>query len=232
MPIRINLLAEVQAAEELRRQDPVKRAIIGAVVLVVLVLGYAGMLVYQGIQKKNDLVARQQVWDGLRPKHEAIKRNDTLKVETDKNVEKVFAYSTNRWFWAPVLNALAQVSTNSFTTNIQVVKLHTEQVFAEAPEIKAGTNAVTKALIKYRPPGMIEINRIIITAKDFGRDTDANYNRLKIVLAEFPFIKAELEPGGSVKVLDWTRGAVDPMQPGSKGYMNFVLQCQFGEHFH
>ena len=35
MPIRLNLLAEAQAAEELRRKDPVKRAILAGVGFVI-----------------------------------------------------------------------------------------------------------------------------------------------------------------------------------------------------
>ena len=42
MPIRINLLAEAQAAEEMRRKDPVKRAVwIGGFVIFLVLLADA-----------------------------------------------------------------------------------------------------------------------------------------------------------------------------------------------
>ena len=42
MPIRINLLAEAQAAEELRRKNPVKRGIwIGGFLVLVVILWIA-----------------------------------------------------------------------------------------------------------------------------------------------------------------------------------------------
>ena len=44
MPIRINLLAEAQAAEDLRRRDPVKRSIYVAVCFVVMVLVWISSL--------------------------------------------------------------------------------------------------------------------------------------------------------------------------------------------
>ena len=44
MPIHINLLAEAQAAEELRRHDPVKRAIFIGISLVVVALMWSGMV--------------------------------------------------------------------------------------------------------------------------------------------------------------------------------------------
>lgn len=232
MPIRINLLAEVQAAEELRRQDPVKRAILAAVGLVVVVLAYAGMLIWQASQKQQHLAERQQTWNKLKPAYDAIKRNDALKVETDKKVEVLYAYSTNRWFWAPVLNAFAQVSTNAFATNLQVVRLTTEQMFLDAPPVKPVTNALGKVVTPARPAGVLEQNKLIITAKDYGRDTDANYDKLRLTVLEFPFFKAALEPGGTVRLVEFTKGTVDPLQPNARRFQNFVLQCQFGERFH
>ncbi len=48
MAIRINLLAEAQEAEELRRRDPVKRALWGAGFLVFLVWLWTGSLMLNG----------------------------------------------------------------------------------------------------------------------------------------------------------------------------------------
>lgn len=42
MPIRLNLLAEAQAMEEMRRRDPVKRAIWVGSLLVAVALAWAG----------------------------------------------------------------------------------------------------------------------------------------------------------------------------------------------
>ena len=47
MPIHINLLAEAQAAEELRRRDPVKRAIFIGISLVIVALMWSGMVAGQ-----------------------------------------------------------------------------------------------------------------------------------------------------------------------------------------
>ena len=55
MPIRINLLAEAHAAEELRRKDPVKRGIYGAVVVVSCVLIWALTLQLKIMAAKHEL---------------------------------------------------------------------------------------------------------------------------------------------------------------------------------
>ena len=55
MPIHINLLAEAQAAEELRRRDPVKRALFIGVSLVVV------SLVWSGIVEINAFLAQERL---------------------------------------------------------------------------------------------------------------------------------------------------------------------------
>ena len=47
MPIRINLLAEAKAAEELRRHDPVKRVIFVGALAVALTLVWSSSLQLQ-----------------------------------------------------------------------------------------------------------------------------------------------------------------------------------------
>ncbi|MGC3957234.1 MAG: hypothetical protein QM813_04480 [Verrucomicrobiota bacterium] len=54
MPIRLNLLAEAQAAEELRRNDPVKRALWVSVLLIALVLVWASSLQLKLIVAKRN----------------------------------------------------------------------------------------------------------------------------------------------------------------------------------
>src|ERR1700730_16783028 len=55
MPIRLNLLAEVQAAEEVRRRDPVKRVIWVAAFLVCLMLAWWSSLQVDAMQKRSEL---------------------------------------------------------------------------------------------------------------------------------------------------------------------------------
>ena len=76
MPIRINLLAEAQALEEMRRRDPVKRAIRLAVLLGVLILVWAGYLQTRILNVKSE-VSR------LQAQHQA-RTNDYRQVIANK----------------------------------------------------------------------------------------------------------------------------------------------------
>src|SRR5438309_750863 len=55
MPIRLNLLAEAQAAAEMRRRDPVKRALWLSGLLIALVLVWSGYLYLKSLVANNDL---------------------------------------------------------------------------------------------------------------------------------------------------------------------------------
>ena len=55
MPIRINLLAEVQTAEELRRRDPVKRVVVGGLLLL------AAMAVWSSTVQLKVMLANREL---------------------------------------------------------------------------------------------------------------------------------------------------------------------------
>jgi hypothetical protein len=55
MPINLNLLAETQIAEDLRRRDPVKRAIYAGSFLVVLALVWWSSLLLEVVIKRSEL---------------------------------------------------------------------------------------------------------------------------------------------------------------------------------
>jgi hypothetical protein len=232
MPIRINLLAEAQQAEELRRQDPIKRAIMGAVAIVVLVLAWIGMLIWQGMQKKGELTKFNAEWTRIKPRFDQIKLNDTLSANTQNKIEKLYQYSTNRHLWAPALNALSQVATNPFATNIQVTRITSEQSFGYLPAIlKPLTNASGQVITPARPAGVLERNKMMIFGKDFGRDIDENYTKLKEALADFPYFRSVLEAGGKgLRLIDVSSRVIDPSD-ATKSYQNFVIECQFAEKF-
>ena len=58
MPIRINLLAEAQALEDLRRRDPVKRASWAGLLLVLLVLVWISSLQLKAMIARGGIESR------------------------------------------------------------------------------------------------------------------------------------------------------------------------------
>lgn len=140
MPIRINLLAEQQAAEEARRKDPVKRALWIGSALVFLTIVWTILLHMNVKAKRSELVNLdadfKKVDEGAR-----FVRNKQAEVgDIERRVTSLERYSTNRILWATALDAFQKVTmeqikfrtlssnqryvtnpaTNLFTTNLSV----------------------------------------------------------------------------------------------------------------
>ncbi len=86
MPIKINLLAEAQHAEDLRRRDPVKRGIWISGFLVFLVLLYIAKLQLDVWQKQREYKQFEDRWHKMEP--------DFKKV-MERHFHSVFMFSMN-----------------------------------------------------------------------------------------------------------------------------------------
>jgi hypothetical protein len=220
MPIRINLLAEEQAAEELRRKDPVKRGIWIAGFLVALVLLWLLKLQCDIWFDQKDLARINGRWSEIKANYAAVTNNVTKTAEIDRELVALDRLSTNRFLWAPVLNALQKCVVN----NVQVTHFRGEQIYTKEEPHDIGSGATKKTI----PGGMVEKTSLFISA----RDTDANqqnYTRFKESLCNSEFFSKNLERRDGF-VLDGTLSApaADPADPG-RAFITFALASHFPE---
>jgi hypothetical protein len=224
MPILINLLAEVQATEEQRRKDPVKRAIWIASGVVLLVVVWIGYLQLQIMRLDNQVSLLDGEWARLKPKYDAVQANSGKIGDTDKKVHALQQLSVARFLWGPVLNSLGQSMTNG--SNVQVIRLATEQSFvAPPPAAKPPPGVLPK------PVATVEKVKLTLTAKDYGKDTDENYNKMREAIASFPYFKETLDKSKGISLQSLSPRSVDPVDP-SRSFVQFVLECQFAEKNH
>jgi hypothetical protein len=220
MPIRINLLAEAQAAEELRRKDPVKRGVWIASFLVCLVLLWLLKLQCDIWFDQKDLARINGQWSQIKANYAAVTNNVMKTAEIDKKLSALDQLSTNRFLWAPVLNALQKCVVN----NVQVTRFSGEQTYtAEAPH-DVGIGAAKKTV----PGGMVERTSLFIDA----RDSDANqqnYTRFKESLCNSEYFVKSLERRDGF-VFDGTLSAptADASDPG-RAFITFRLASHFPE---
>ena len=125
MPIRINLLAEAQAAEEMRRKDPVKRSIWVAGFVVFLVLLVSVTLQFKIMQARADVGAVQTSWKAIEKPFQEVNDQRNRKNEFEKKLSALDQFTTNRTLWANALNALQHTP----VPDVQLVRLRTEQSF-------------------------------------------------------------------------------------------------------
>src|SRR5687768_12025380 len=106
MPIRINLLAEEQAAEEMRRRDPIKRALYTGAALAGV------MLFWIGITQMNVMAARRELTDvearfkKVEDSSKEVRNNQTASGDLQAKIKALQRYSTNRLLWGTLLDAL------------------------------------------------------------------------------------------------------------------------------
>jgi hypothetical protein len=220
MPIRINLLAEAQAAAELRRKDPVKRSIWVASFLVCVILIWIGNLEWQIRLQKGDDNKVDADWKGMMAKYSAVTNEMTNAVVVERKLAQLDRLSTNRFLWAPVLNALQK----TVVDQVQVTHLRGVQVYASetAHDTGSGVNR------RHFPAGMVEKVSLFVEAKDLN-PSEQNYTKYEEKLCGYDFFVKRLERKDGF-VMDGQLGAltVDPVDP-SKQFQNFTLKSQFPE---
>jgi hypothetical protein len=223
MPIRINLLAEAQAAEELRRKDPVKRGIWVGGFLVCVVLLWIAKLQLDISFEHHDYNAVETDWKGKMTKYSTVTNEQSRIAEVERKLAALDTLSTNRFLWAPVLNALQK----TMVDNVQVTRLIGAQALVkeDGHDIGAGSSR------RHVPGGVVEKISLSIEAKDL-KPNDQNYTKYKESLCTFGFFAARLQRRDGF-VMDGILSplTVDPVDPG-KQFVTFTLASHFPEVRH
>jgi hypothetical protein len=141
MPIRINLLAEQQAAEEARRRDPVKRAALYASLAVVAVLLWSGNLQFKISGLKSEVSALDGRFKQIESNFLQVSNNNKESGLIRKKLESLQHYTTNRFAWASALNALQFVADDG----VRAINFSGLSVFKEEKAALVSTN-ITVAL--------------------------------------------------------------------------------------
>src|SRR5437879_2406861 len=155
MPIRLNLLAEAQAAEEMRRRDPVKRALWAAALLTSLMLAWSSWLQLKAMSASQELGRAQAQMGAFTNEYKQVLDNQRKADEIKQKLSALRQLSANRFLQATLLNALQQPSVE----DVQLVHLKTEQTYAYAEATKSRTN--DNRVLPAKPAAATE--RIVVT---------------------------------------------------------------------
>jgi hypothetical protein len=138
MPIRINLLAEQQAAEEARRRDPVKRALWVAGGLLALMLLWAGLLQLKLASAKGSLAGYEAKLQSVEENSKEARLNWSTASQLESRIANLQRYSTNRFFSADLLDALQQVALD----DVRIIQLQTAHAYSTNADSTFRTNLV------------------------------------------------------------------------------------------
>jgi len=229
MPIRINLLAEQQAADELRRRDPVKRATwVGGLIVGVMAV-WSGYLQVKLMAATSEATRYESEWKKLETAYKKVSANMEAAAEAERRWTALQTLATNRFLWANPLNALQFVMTT--VEDVQITALKTSQSYAITEAVKPSTNSTTGVVSRGKPGTSKEKVTFNLEGRDTSkeakdpakRSTDGVF-KLQDAINNNPYFKTNL-----VKAQLITRSP-DQIGPNNQRFSTFTLGCEFPEN--
>jgi hypothetical protein len=222
MPIRINLLAESQALEDMRRRDPVKRAIWVGVFVGLAMLAWSSSLQLKAIIARGKL---NQIESRLRSQtnefQQVLEAQNKLR-DANQKLAGLQQLSTNRLLNGNILNALQQTTID----DVQLVRLRTEHSYVPTDETKGKTNANGRVMAG-KPATVTEKISLTLDAKDSGPNPGDQVNKYQEAMADCAYFQTVL---GKTNVVRLTNiGTPQAGGDGSKSFVLFTLECKFPE---
>jgi len=215
MPIRINLLAEAQALEDMRRRDPVKRTLWVGAFLVIAILAMSSWLQLQAVIRKGE-VSRLEGEVAARAKEfKQVLDNQSKLADVSLRLESLHKLGANRLLYGTLLNALQQATID----DVQLVRLRTDQSYSFTEAVKAKTNSDNR-IIPGKPATVTEKVVVTLDAKDSGLNPGDAVNKFKQAIGECPYFQSVLGKTNQVRL-----ASLSPPQP----FVLFTLECKFPE---
>ena len=140
MPIRLNLLAEAQAQEDLRRRDPVKRVLWAGVVVVVGMLVWSSSLQVRALLEKGSTSSLEAQLASRTNQYRIVLENQQKAAEISQRLASLKLLAASRFLQGNLLDALQHVMVD----DVQVARLRTEQIYLHTEAVKGGTNTEGK----------------------------------------------------------------------------------------
>ena len=213
MAIRINLLAEAQALEEQRRRDPVKRCVLGGVVLILAMLAWWGSLTTKTIIVRAELSTLESGLNSRTNEYRQILDNQRKLGEGKQKLEALRHLASNRFLFGNLLQALQKTTID----NVQLVRLKVDQLYLLSEEVKGA---------KAKPAAATEKIVLALNAKDTSPAPGDAVNKFQDALATAPYFHQAL---GSASAFRLTNLSPPQTDPDGKSFVLFMLEAHFPE---
>jgi hypothetical protein len=221
MPIRLNLLAEAQAAEEMRRRDPVKRAMWLAALLIAMMLVWASSLQLKAIVANKDLGAVVAQMNLCTNEYKTVVEMQKKVAEMSQKLTALNELSTNRFLNGTLLNALQQTTVE----DVQLVHLKLDQTYLYTEGAKAKTNG--SKVIPATPPTVTEKTVLILDGNDSSATPGDQVTRIKEAIDSYPYFRENLDRANGVS---WKNSSTPQLSPETgKAIVTFTLECRYPE---
>jgi len=224
MPIRLNLLAEAQAAEDSRRRDPVKRAIFVAALLVSLMLVWSSSLLFKNMLASRAVNSVEGQMSKYAKDYKVVLDDQKNLDDLKQKLNALRQLSESRFLHATLLNAFQQANVD----DVQLVHVKTEQTYIPTEGTKGRTNGNT--VIPGKPPGVAEKIVITVEGSDASPNPGDQVSKFKEQLASIPYFREQL--GKTNLFILKAQSTSQPLPAASglgKNGVLFTLDCRLPE---
>jgi hypothetical protein len=222
MPIRLNLLAEAQAAEEERRRDPVKRAAWMGALLVVVILVWSSSLQLKAILIHSEVSHLEGQISSHTNDYRGILDAQNRTAEIRVKLAALQRLSTDRLLNGTLLNALQQTSVDE----VQLLRLRVDQVYSSFEGTRAHTNdenVVTPA----KPASSTERTLLTLEGADSSANPGDQWNKYKAAIAANRYLKEVFVRTNAVNLKNLAPPQISPLT--GKRSVIFSLECRYPE---
>ena len=221
MPIRINLLAEAKAAEELRRHDPVKRVIFVGALCVALTLVWSSSLELRTMLAKKSVADKQTEIGARTNEFQRVLTEQKIIADAKEKLKALNKMTNCRFLEGNLLNALQQVTVDG----VRLTRLKVDQDYIPIAGTKSQTTKV--GVITGRPNTVTEKIVVWLDARDSSANPGDKVNNFKEAVADQSYFKAMLNKTNGVQLVN-----LSAPQTGGDGKpcVFFTLKCFFPDY--
>ncbi len=221
MPIRINFLAEHQDAEMARRRDPVKRAKLTGIGLVLLFGLWAGFLQARLMMVNSEVNDVESRHKQIGAQFRLVQTNYATATAAISKIAALQQLAADRFLWAPALNAMQYVVVD----DVELSSLRGKQSYALTDATPAITNK--SGTIRAKPATAHEKVTLSVEAKDYSEVPGDHIPQFQDAIGNNPYFKNHLQK------IEMTGRSATQTSPSSHGgprsFVTFMLECQFPE---
>lgn len=218
MPIRINLLAEAQAVEDLRRRDPIKRVIFGGVLVVALMLAWWSWLQLRVMVANQHLSQVQAQIQTHTNAYQVVLVGQRKISEAKQNLAALQKLTSSRFLQGDLLEALQHAT----VPGVQLMRLRVDQTYVGTAASASETN---DTIVKPGRPGTVTESIVVsLDARDSSSSPGDQVNKFKDIISQEPYFQAALDKTNGVRLMNLSPPQVGP---DGKPSVLFTLQCKF-----
>jgi len=220
MAIHINLLAESQALEEMRRRDPVKRAIWIGAILGAFVLAWSGYLQTKAMVARAEVTRLEAQARAHEAAYKQIREHEKKLEDANHKLKSLQQLATYRFLQGTVLEALQHTTVD----DVQLVHFKTVNDYDSIAEVKAKTNTTTGYVTPAKPPMVTE--RITVTLDGKDNSGGEQVIKFKEAIGDCSYFQSVLGKTNEVRLTN-----IQPPQGGTDGktFRLFSLECRYPE---